>query len=675
MQSSHNSTHHIRPINRIDTSASCVIVFFLSMFAMWTLASHAATFLNIPWQSLRTWSLVGAIPATFVAAWLANSFSGEFNKESSDSFSAVAHSLPQFFAIIAITALVLAVRSYQLRFVIIAIAIAFTWRSERKNTASPVSTIIKDTWPFSPLSASWILIAITILTALVTLTAHRSDFDDSSFLQIADQTLRYPQFAPMTFDASLGSLIERFRFAPYKISSYETLAAFVADISGISLFNVYYIVLPGLSSMLTVGVAYLFSRWFLPAGLAILAVAAFILLMLSWGESHIAYGSRVFVRLFQGKSLLIALTTPVTILAGLLFLRRPSLRIWIVLALSQIAAIGTSTNGLVCTVAATALIFVLAVGKDRKKSIFLLGLIALTLIYPAALAIWLKMNSTANASLQGIGTHLPINASLGLWKREAITLAGLAIGIATFRHGAKNKEFPILVTATILFILNPWASELLAKASSRNMSWRLAWSAPVPLLLAISFIAAASPLLIKKYYANKKLLTPGLAGCALFLAFLMAGPWAISSKNNVQFSYPSAVLPPEYQQAQSISAEIKKLPSGGTVLASQEIAAWFPMIAPELPLVMAGHTYPIMFSTILPEKEFNERMALFKAIHGFKTNSKILVALLRKYNVSILVLPSNSDGEKLIGIITSHNIKIEHNAKLATHSIYSLTYY
>lgn len=93
--------------------------------------------------------------------------------------------------------------------------------------------------------------------------------------------------------------------------------------------------------------------------MAVAATAVFVLVMLVWGETHIAYGNRVFVRLFQGKGLIIALTTPFAIRTGLMLANRPSYSVAGVLALTNISAIGVSSSGLIMTIFTSIIVFAL----------------------------------------------------------------------------------------------------------------------------------------------------------------------------------------------------------------------------------------------------------------------------------------------------------------------------
>ena len=461
----------------VEIAVAWVVMFFMLLFAMWTLASHAATFLYIPWRSLNRVSAIASLPAVLLAAWGAWRFSGAYEQEvAKTEFPAGVQRLSSMFLFIATTVLLLATPTYSLRWGLALIGfLLMGWltKQERSSLRSETENPGAIT-TFSGRSSAWLLGAFSLVAIAVTLASHRPDLDDSSFIQIAFQTLRHPELPPLTFDASLGFILEPFRFAPYRLASYETFVALLADWSGLNILTIYYLILPGLTAALTIGTAYLFTRWFLPSRLAVLATGIFLLILLAWGESHVAYGNRVFVRLFQGKGLLVALATPLTVVTGLLLLRRPSLSNWIFLALANVAAIGVSANGLVCAFVTTTLVLITTIRCDIRTVVFSSGLMASTLIYPAILGVWLKfIGGSAALPLSQFGSYLPINSSLGLEIREALTLSMLALGFGALGPRNQKREYGLLTGATFLLIfiiLNPGLPELLSVSSSRNMS-------------------------------------------------------------------------------------------------------------------------------------------------------------------------------------------------------------
>ncbi|MDU6411212.1 MAG: hypothetical protein E6560_09675 [Yersiniaceae bacterium] len=603
------------------------VTFITLPFILWTVALHAATFGGLPWQSLSRGFLY-ALPLTLaLSAWAACVFSAFYLRARPALPARQAPGLAGI-VILLMTALVLFwVPDYRWRFCTVVIGLLLIAVTKRR---SPAAVLTDD--PLLPARA-WqnsALAGIMLIAVILTLMAYRSDYDDSHFIQLADQTLRHPLLVPLTFDTTLGPVYPHFRFAPYRIASYETFIAWLATWSHLPLFTVYYLLVPGISAALTVAVAFLFSRLFLPRNGAIVATALCVLLLFAWGESHIAYGNRVFVRLFQGKALLIALTTPLTAITGLLLLNRPTLLRTLPLAAVHIMTLGVSSSGLVLTVFTTVLVAACALDKPLKQAARFWFFLGIALIYPALFVFWLKFINTSGISLAEVGTYLPINASLGLARRDALALLALLLGCSVLAWRRGTLSYLLFTVTTLLMILNPWFADLLAQVSARNMSWRLAWAAPVPLLISTGLAAAMT--------GKGRFLPGALLGCAVLLAFLLGGRWTLSADNSTQLGWPSAKLPPQYQTAVHLMAQLDKLNLRGNLLTDSPVAAFVPLLKPDFGLVMPGHTYPVMLQTILPPEEFAARMRLFNAINSPQPHLAALEQEMRRFQVQVIIV-------------------------------------
>ena len=603
------------------------VAFITLPFILWTVALHAATFGGLPWQSLSRGFLY-ALPLTLaLAAWGACAFSTVYLHARPALPARQAPGLAGVM-IILITALVLFwVPDYRWRFCTVVIGLVLIALTKRRQ---PAAALTPD--PLLPARA-WqhgALLGMMLIAVILTLIAYRSDYDDSHFIQLADQTLRHPALVPLTFDTTLGSVSPHFRFAPYRIASYETFIAWLATWSHLPLFTVYYLLVPSISAALTVGVAFLFSRLFLPRNGALLATALCVLLLFAWGESHIAYGNRVFVRLFQGKALLIALTTPLTAITGLLLLKRPALWRTLPLAAVHIMTLGVSSSGLVLTVFTSVLVAACALDKPLKQAVRFWFFLGIALIYPAIFVFWLKFITPSGISLADVGTYLPINASLGLARRDALSLLALLLGCSVLAWRRGTLSYLLFTVTTLLMILNPWFADLLAQVSARNMSWRLAWAAPVPLLVSTALAAALT--------GGRRFLAGALLGCAVCVAFLLGGRWTLAAGNGTQLGWPAAKLPPQYQTAVHLMAQLDRLHLQGNLLTDSAIAAFVPLLKPDFGLVMPGHTYPVMLQTILPPEEFAARMRLFTAINTPQPHLAALETEMRRFHVQVVIV-------------------------------------
>jgi Family of unknown function (DUF6077) len=580
-------TEQPRPAyTRIDQGAASASFTLLFVFCGWTLLHHCATFIGIPWGDLVQWAWFW-LPALLLAALLAGQ--------------------------------------------------ALARRYVTQILTPPVGS------PKHGLSEWQLGLGIGLLAlaaVVVALCAHRSDFDDAEYLQLAMQTMSHPQLAPHTFDASLGHLLNQIRFSPYRIASYETLVAMAATLGTLPVLEVYYLVLPAVFSAFSVLVAYCFLRWFMLAPYALLGLAIFLALSLAWGETHTAYGNRYLVRLFQGKGLIVAITTPLGVLLGLLLLRCPSPLALFGLMATHIAALGASSSGVVTSIIVTGILFVVALHPNPKRMLQRGLLLGTSLLYTVAIALWLRFASAAGGLTPEIGSLLPITTSLGGVPRLGLSFVILALGCIAaampwiFRAGGtkatapdivSRREYLLLVAGCLLIALNPFVADFFALISARNMTWRLAWAAPMTLILSLGLLylfradvpsatqtgpAVATP--VNRLVGQG----PKLVSAILFMAFLLAGRWVLAPGNGVQIGWPSPKVPPEYHQAVALNKLLLQYPEGltGSVLVEPRVGTWLTVVNPGLHLVMPGHGYPVTLGTILPKEEHADRVALLNYI-------------------------------------------------------------
>ena len=662
----------------IEYATAWVSAFFALMFAAWTLACHAATFLNISWAALSGWAIGLLLPLGCVAALPASRFAERYcsDLERPATPPGTLNLYGVSILLLATAALFLPL-SYTHKFLLVCTAIGAIACLLVRKTPAEICPLTEPVRYHSAVIEWMVLAALIGIATIFALCSNRPDLDDCSFLQLAAQTLNHPGRPPLSFDAALGQIIPALRFAPYRIASYELLVAWIAEWSGLELSSVYYLLMPGLCSGLGMVVAFVFVRpFFSSRRVALLATTVFLLLMFAWGETHIAYGNRVFVRLFQGKGLIIALTTPFAITVGLMMIRSPAPLLVMVLFVVNICAVGVSSSGLVMTVFTGLIICAASVTRDLRKTVLACLSVGVTLAYPAALALWLATQKKSGISLSEVGTYLPINASLGLHVRESAALAALLLCFAVF-HAQRDNVRRLLVGCVVGVILNPWFSFLIATITSRNMSWRLAWAAPVPLLVSIGLVAGLrvddhGPI----FPVKKRALAVGLLSVCPLSLFLFSPGWVVSPANHVVWGYPAAKLPAEYHAARKIAAKIRHVRPHGTVLAHMDIAAWLPLALPDVGLVMPGHMYHIQFQTILPQSDHEARMQLFQAACSHSPDFGARVKALHAYNVRWVVLPEGVEpleGTEA-GCATNTRVRFDKLDSIAGYSLFRVYY-
>jgi hypothetical protein len=209
------------------------------------------------------------------------------------------------------------------------------------------------------------------------------------------------------------------------------------------------------------------------------------------------------------------------------------------------------------------------------------------------------------------------------------------------------------------------------------MSWRLAWAAPIPLLLSIALVAGLSIRI-----PNKSLVTNNwvvlsavkITAVALLFVFVFANKWVSSSGNNLSWGIPAAKLPNEFYVASQIADKIRVLNISGQVLAHHSIAAWLPLTLPGVKLVMPGHTYPIQLQTILPKHEFDSRIAMFNSINNGVPNIEEFLKSIDDFNVELIVVPIQIEQRISNQNLISHNreIRLEKIESFSGFSLYEL---
>lgn len=653
---------------------SAQILFALTLlFGVWTVVCHVSTFAGVPWALVVNISALLALPMFILCLLCVLPLSKAYLTQSGETAPWLGlQDVYTFGAMVLTASLLFVFPSFNAKFVICLFGMAICFfLSRRQPGAQPRVT----TRTYGA-NRYWIsygaLAGLIALAVAITLFNHRPDFDDASYIQTAIQTLAHPHRAPLDYDSSLGDIVNVFRFAPYRLDSYELLVALLSSWTGADVLHVYYVVLPAISAACCVMCAYLFSRWFLPNHVALLCVFVFLILLLSWGETHWAYGNRVFVRMYQGKALLIGLTTPLTLVAGLVFLRNPKLSTWLPLVFFQIAALGASSTGLVITLVVTAILMVVAIEPGgAKKVVANMACIAASAFYPVLCGLWLKFSHNAVPDMAEIGSSLPINASLGEAGRQAMALTIFIVGIATTRNFKSHREFRLLALAVLVIALDPWLANLTAAITAKNMHWRIAWAAPVPLILAIVLTANLAAFAYARPRPTYFPIATSVLAAAFLGCFILISRSALSTHNNVDWRTPGPTVPPEYSQADAVAKIIRPLNVAGRVLAYAPIGTWLTVTEPGLRLVMPGHGFPMNWKTVLMPEDFSDRMKLLSAVSGAPIeNLSETSRLMAQYNVEIIVAPTNAVSTSLIDYLDQHHMPFEEIAHIPGFAIY-----
>ena len=473
-----------------------------------------------------------------------------------------------------------------------------------------------------PSPATWIGIA-ALTGALLTSVAHRPDWDDALYVGLATHAQAQAD------EALLGREVAPY----YRVHTYEPFVAAVATLTGLPVPFVYYMALPTLMGFLVVVVQCLAARE-LGGGNAV-GFAMILIALLSWGDHHRSFGNFAFVRLFQGKAVLVSFFVPAILYYVARYARAPSLRNWTLLALAQVAAVGFSSNALVVApLSATA--FLMASIRRSDASLKHAGLGLLASGYPVLMVAgvattaygWDRLLAIVADGLTRAPTvwHLTstldtdaglhevlgggIRAYLALF--SLLGLAAVPIRPATYFSSAR------LALAILLILLNPFSGELLAPFA-QSMTWRIFWTVPFPLILGL-FTASLGIFLSRGNWRRL-----GMAGSAtMCCAFALApGSWTLAVADGTRIGFPDYKVDATYWVA---DAAIRVTQPGGLVLAPEAVAVWIPTFS-NPPRAVAVRR---MYLDWLPPAERSICLNLFDLVEGGPLDQEQVTGALRE---------------------------------------------
>ena len=367
------------------------------------------------------------------------------------------------------------------------------------------------------------LLATAMVLALgVTILSNRSDADDYRYLWMAVHPAHHPDvpilhlFQPR-FEINPGATIH-----VYTLHPYEILAASIAFFTGWPAEWSYYYVLPPLNAILTVTELYLGARLFLGRDAA-WAVPLAVLLLVAWGQTHRDIGNFAFVRLFQGKALLVSWALPAVFRFAVRAGRERTPVAALPLVAAMLAAFGTTHVGIALAPLAAAI--GLFAGWPSGGA-----LVTLCLSGGAAALLWgAAIQLPRIVPLPETHTQTEVYTALSLVFpadiRSMLILGSSALASLVLPPPARRLAARALAMALIMAI-NPFVMALLSHIVP-SLKWRALWPFPFTLFASVCLVAAA-----RAEMARWRL--PLFTGLALVL-FLTSGNWTIAEANGNHF--------------------------------------------------------------------------------------------------------------------------------------------
>jgi hypothetical protein len=369
------------------------------------------------------------------------------------------------------------------------LALAFKPPAKGQRTPSAASRARRDTLS---------VLVFVIAGILLTLFLHRPDADDEQYLAMAFSPLANAD-QPIQQLPGYGPGFPGYGSGFYEFTAYEPLKATVSYMTGLPLLDSYYLLVPALMSALTVIVTYRLLRELVPEGW-IIGMLFFFVVMLAWGDVHRTLANFGFVRMFQGKSVLVSAVVPALFLYVFLLRDRAQARYHsFLLAAAVVSGVGFSRGGLVIgplllLFLALASIKLNTPGKCSTKLLIITGVsgAVIAVILPFAYHYgWNLMNPsqlvyTSQGDVASTTNLEMIEFTMGYGIRGIFLLTCLGASFLFVKDKALRYSYRNFLAIFFLLLLIPWTSNFFAKTIQEYLSWRWMWVTPVPVLASVA---------------------------------------------------------------------------------------------------------------------------------------------------------------------------------------------
>ena len=275
----------------------------------------------------------------------------------------------------------------------------------------------------------------------------------------------------------------------------ELLWAALSRVTPLSFLHVYHGVAPAVGGLLIpLGWFVLVSRFTSRSAHALLGAAAITAYLWVDGSTFNTFGSYAFLRIWQGKALLLSVGVPVFVAFSLDWLRRPGRDTWLRLFVVSVAASGFTSTALFLLPGLAGLLgaaTLLAGGVDRRSLRRVIGYGA-ALAYPAAVAVIVRL-SMARADFSYIGEAFfpgdylgQVGLLVGPVPLTAIAFVGATGGALALAPPAERRFLGGWLLTAFVLLLNPVVTPFVIEyLTTANGYWRLFYTLPFPLMLGL----------------------------------------------------------------------------------------------------------------------------------------------------------------------------------------------
>ena len=660
-----------------ETLANRICDAGVASFAVWTLLTNCATWLAFGLDALIALAAATAALIIAVAWWRRGSHrQPAASAETVDRPDADRGLAPRW----QLAALVVALAALGLRAATGSLTVYWLIALGAAGGAAATSVAVRPRWtqPREVRGAGGWLLAMALLCALATAVAHRGDADDAFYVNLAVAAVDHPDAPLLANDTLHGVDGIPMSMPVFRVLSIEMLEAAIARLSGWSALDVAHLMIPPIFAFLMV-LAYarllrllLPRRWLWALG-CLLAFLFFV------GDGELGYGDFAFLRMQQGKSMLLHVALPLLTSYALEFGLAPTRRRWLRLAGAQICAVGLSSTALWLAPAAAGLALASAVpisaagGSRRGWHTLALGVTAS--LHPLGLALCLRGETERvfreavhrMETLSWSGERLlqwSLDSVLGSGIGEMLALFALIAVLGTATSTLFLRFSAVFTTAVLLLFWNPWTAPLVAAhVTGPDTYFRVFWLLPLPVFVA-AVLTAPLEIGAGRWRVPRWLRIASILFSSV--ALLVFGPevHTLSRANHVRIARPGWKIPPlPFDAARQLSRYARQ---GERVLAPRSVSRWIPLIQ--------RHPYPLVIREIhldllherLGAEEIRRRALLTRLVGGEVRRSDagaLLAEAIEGYPLSAVCLGGPAMGwPELRRVLLDSALEVRHRS-------------
>lgn len=455
----------------------------------------------------------------------------------------------------------------------------------------------------------WLLAGLAVV---ITLVSHRPDADDAFYINVAVSAADAPQRPLLGGDTMHGIPGLPLTLPVYRVHSYELFNGALAYLTGIPAIYCFHWLSAACAALL-VPLAYAKLFRILTPRRWLATVATLLFVLVAAGEVHRWYGNFAFVRMWQGKSIVLSVFMPLVYAYALRFGVRPNLRDWMLLMAAQIAAVGASSSALwVAPLGATMALCCAVRPSRRAVTVVLLGMLASVYVLVAASLVRTSLDGrfagAAIASPEGVVDAPPVQSAavaiLGDSRLLVFGIASLLTGWAFAPAGLARRFAVVFPLAVAVGLLNPYLASWVAANITGPSYWRSMWALPLPIIMTMVLTA---PLDLGRGRSGQWIGRAVWLGLLAAFALFVPRFSGLSAANGVALGWPRLKVPAApFEWAAVVNASV---PRRSHVAVASDIATWM--------VTRHHHAYPLLVrhylhiaKGVLEPRELFERAAM-----------------------------------------------------------------